>query len=311
MDSPLLITVPIKSGLDQSVLTAGVFRPGNTLKLKVLELNGNRALIDFGVFCTRADVKVPVTVGDELLVKVQDTGSQLRLGLLRPDANLMAHNERPSRRPPSPGAGAHGPNPSDLKSLLIQVLGSSSLKTVPGQMLKFLDTLSAYFDPFQKEINAKSLVSLRKRIDFLLSDIIQQQGRVIRPNDSAEPFQLFSFTFPLTEDRPPAQLKMYYPKKQQDGSNPGFRVSLLLALDRLGELRTDFFLLDRDLSVTFFVKSQLAYRKIMQYQMDIQQLLNPLFNQTVLRVVVSERKIDDFEREDVQIAGEQRVDLRV
>ena len=83
-----------------------------------------------------------------------------------------------------------------------------------------------------------------------------------------------------------------------------------------GYLRTAFgceegFCLDRDLTVTFFVKNQTARSKIEQYQTDLKHLLNPFFNQTLLRVVISEKKIDDFEYEDVQIADERRVDLRI
>ena len=91
----------------------------------------------------------------------------------------------------------------------------------------------------------------------------------------------------------------------------GFQISLLLAMDRLGDIRTDLYLLERDLSVTFFVKDQTARSRILKYQTDLQHLLNPFFNQTLLRVVISEKKIDDFEQEDAQIANDRRVDLRI
>ena len=76
------ITVPVKSGYHQSAFQADVIRPGHTLKLRVLALNGNRALIDFGPFRTHADIKVPVTLGEELLVKVLQADNQLKMKLL-------------------------------------------------------------------------------------------------------------------------------------------------------------------------------------------------------------------------------------
>ena len=76
MEIPPQITVSIKPDLYQSVLNANMFKPGSTLRLKVLELKGDRALIDFGNFRATADIKIPVTLGEELLVRVQEFGRQ-------------------------------------------------------------------------------------------------------------------------------------------------------------------------------------------------------------------------------------------
>jgi hypothetical protein len=65
------------------------------------------------------------------------------------------------------------------------------------------------------------------------------------------------------------------------------------------------------LSVTFFVRSQSIGSKIKQVQAELQKLLRPFFNQTTLRVVVSEKKINEFEQQDDQITHDHRVDLRI
>ena len=44
---------------------------------------------------------------------------------------------------------------------------------------------------------------------------------------------------------------------------------------------------------------------------DLDVLLNPFFSHILLEVMVSEKKIKDFECEDLQIAPERRVDLRI
>ena len=72
------ITVSINPELYPSGLKMNSFKPGSTLMLKVLELKGGRALIDFGNFRATADIKVPVVPGEELLVKVQESGKQLK-----------------------------------------------------------------------------------------------------------------------------------------------------------------------------------------------------------------------------------------
>jgi len=43
----------------------------------------------------------------------------------------------------------------------------------------------------------------------------------------------------------------------------------------------------------------------------LQEFLNPFFNQTRVRVVVSEKKIKNFDHEDVQTTSDRRVDVRI
>ena len=64
MDISSQITVAIKPELYQFVLKTSSFKPGSTLTLKVVELRGDRALIDFGQFRATADIKIPVALGE-------------------------------------------------------------------------------------------------------------------------------------------------------------------------------------------------------------------------------------------------------
>jgi hypothetical protein len=148
-------------------------------------------------------------------------------------------------------------------------------------------------------------------VDALPADVINQQGRTVSQLDSAEPFQVFTYALPLEDEKQAAKLKIYYPKKQNTGCEKGFQISLLLNMDRLGELRTDFYLLEKDLTVTFFVKDPSAKTKIQENQLNLQKLLNPFFNQTLVRVIVSEKKIKDFDRQAAQTSSDKRVDVRV
>ena len=78
--------------------------PGSTLKLKILELRGDRALIDFGNFRATADVKIPVTLGEELRVKVLASGEQLKMVVIRPEAENPLATERLPGRLETPAA---------------------------------------------------------------------------------------------------------------------------------------------------------------------------------------------------------------
>ena len=88
MDITAQITVSIKPELSESLLNVNSFKPGSTLKLKILELRGDRALIDFGKFRATADIKVPVTLGEELRVKVLESGRQLKMSVIGPEQKI-------------------------------------------------------------------------------------------------------------------------------------------------------------------------------------------------------------------------------
>jgi hypothetical protein len=116
---------------------------------------------------------------------------------------------------------------------------------------------------------------------------------------------------PLKESRKNARLKLYCPKKSQNGSRAGFKISLLLDMDRIGEVRTDFFLLKKDLSITFFVKDDVSKTHFEKHFEEIRESLNPLFDYLVLKTVVSEKKIHDFHHEDLDAGADRQIDLRI
>jgi len=389
MDIPSQITVSINPELYRSVLKPDSFKPGSTLTLKVLELRGDRALIDFGNFRATADIKIPVALGEELLVKVQESGKQLRLSIL---------GSGPKTNPSADSGPAHTGNMSDenfkgiqkdIKQILNQTLTTQSAQNIPKPILNILEGLNSHFEafdlkkiiaevmprlkmhvdnsgiffekmlesviarlmnesetastrqlanhpavqsvverdlkanllmlknivedegPLPKAFDARTATTLRMAVDALLTDISTQQSRAVKQLDSADPFQVFTYALPLDDEKQAAKLKIYYQKKQRAGSKKGFQISLLLSMDQLGAVRSDFYLLEKDLTVTFFVKTPSTKIKIQENIPDLQEFLNPFFNQTLLRVIVSEKKIKDFDHEDVQTTSDRRVDLRI
>jgi adenylate kinase family enzyme len=175
-------------------------------------------------------------------------------------------------------------------------------------MLKnYLETPDSIF----KHFDSKSLSSFKGTLDMLLADINNQQSRAINRHESPDPFQVFSFVVPLKEDQKKAQLKLYCPKKKQNGSQGGFKISLLLDMDRIGEVRSDFFLMEKDLSITFFVRDEDRKNLFENHFEEIKESLNPLFDYLVLKAVVSEQKIQEFHREELDLGGDRQIDLRI
>jgi hypothetical protein len=191
---------------------------------------------------------------------------------------------------------------SEVKKILTQ-----DLKPILFILKEYLDTP----DSISKALDAKSLSSFKGAIDLMLADISNQQSRAINRHESPDPFQVFSFVIPLKEEQKKAQLKLYCPKKKQNGSRTGFKISLLLDMDRIGEVRTDFFLMEKDLSIIFLVKDEVNKEQFETHFEEIRESLNSLFDYLVLKAVVSENKIQEFHHEDLDLEGDRQIDLRI
>jgi hypothetical protein len=189
----------------------------------------------------------------------------------------------------------------EIKKILTQ-----DLKPVLFMLREYLETP----DSISKFSDSKSLSSFKGTLDMLLADIVNQQSRAIQRHELPDPYQVFSFLLPLKENRKKAQLKLYCPKKK-NASRAGFKVSLLLDMDRIGEVRTDFFLMKKDLSITFFVKDDVSKTHFDKHFEEIRESLSPLFDYLVLKTVVSEKKIHDFHHEDLDADTDRQIDLRI
>jgi hypothetical protein len=174
--------------------------------------------------------------------------------------------------------------------------------------------LKAFLDAPDMDVrvsDAKTLAQFKGILDMLLSDIHNQQSRAVHKHEFADPYQVFSFALPLKENEEKARLKLYCPKKKSDSSKAGFKISLLLVLDRIGEMRADFHLLDKDLSITFFVKNDASKTYFERHYKDIREPLDSMFNYLVLKTVVSEKKIEEFQHADLEVDGDRQIDLRI
>ena len=389
MDITSQITVAVKPEFYKSKLKMGALEPGSTLKLKIIALNGGRALIDFGNFHATADIKIPVTLGEELMVRVLEAGRQLKLGVINPDQKNPISPELMGHRLETPRDENLNKIQKDLTQILNQSLDPTGAKKTPQSIFNVLANLNTYFEPFelkeivaellprlksyfensgiffekalekvilqalgekdtgsikslanlpevkavfnrdlkpnllllqqfigdketlQKIFDTKTLAILKNSIETLLADITRLQGRAVNQRESVDPFQVFTYTLPLKEGSQAAKLRIFYEKKQKSGSKKGFQISLFLSTERLGDIRTDFYLLENDLNITFFVTEPSTKIKIQENYTELRELLYNLFDLIQLKIKVSETKVRDFDRPIVQIAGDRQVDLRI
>lgn len=194
-----------------------------------------------------------------------------------------------------------------MQSTGIKKILAQDLKPILLMLREYLETP----DSISKFLNSKNFSSFKGTLDMLLTDISNQQSRAVQRHDLPDPHQVFSFAIPLKENQKKAWLKLYCPKKKRKGSREEFRISLLLDMDRLGEIRTDFSLIKKDLRVTFFVKNDLSKKQFDNSFAELRESLNSLFDYLILKTVVSEKKIQEFHHEDLDPGDDRQINLRI
>jgi hypothetical protein len=390
MDIASLVKAIFDPQMNRSAWMQEIVKTGDVFRLQIIDVKDDqRALVDFGKFRAIAEIRFPVKIGDELLVKVTDTEGQLRLQLIDPDSKASSGGNNAIKNLEILSVDVFNKIQSDVKLAAGQILALPDRQLPPEPIRNALDALNAHFasidlnravtkwlpllksylenagfffetklediihkfdehpksqlaealagdpeikrifakdlkpillilneyleahDSTSKLLSAKSDSGLRSTLEMLLADIVNQQTRAVNRHELPEPYHVFSCSIPLKEKRQTAALKLYCPKKKKNGSKAGFKISLLLEMERIGEIRADFFLLKKDLTITFFVKDNACKRLLDESFTEIRNALDPLFDYLILKTVISEKKIRDFHFEDLDFGQDRQIDLRI
>lgn len=203
-------------------------------------------------------------------------------------------------------------HPSQLAKALadapeIKQIFAKNLKPILLMLKEYLEAQ----DPNARLLATKSFPGLKNMLEILLSDIVNQQNRAVHRHELPEPHHVFLCAIPLKEKRQAAALKLYCPKKKKNGLKAGFKISVFLEMERIGEIRADFFLLKKDLAITFFVKDNSIKKQFEECFTEIRNALDPFFDYLILKAVVSGKKIKDFHHEDLDLGQDRQIDLRI
>jgi len=76
-------------------------------------------------------------------------------------------------------------------------------------------------------------------------------------------------------------------------------------------VRTDLWMVGKDLNITFFVLDAKIKAAIETEPLRIGEMLKDTFNTVAVSVVVNEKKIAEFEDEDLTIPNRRQVDLSI
>ncbi len=147
-------------------------------------------------------------------------------------------------------------------------------------------------------------VKIRNSIEMMLYNIESRQQEAVEKkpavnrDDSGQ--HIFTFALPFKETHHRGKLKVYLNKKTKKGKKNGYKVSLLLNMGNLGDIRSDFLMVERKVTITLFVKSEVVKVFIEEYIDELEELISGIFRQQELNVVVSPRNIQNFDSEDVE-----------
>lgn len=122
--------------------------------------------------------------------------------------------------------------------------------------------------------------------------------------------QVITFSLPMEEGQKPARLKVFYPLKKNAAAGTGFRISLLLSMERMGPVRADIFAYQQNLEVKFSTANESVRRHIDGHLSRLGDLLNGAFETVNLTAAVDEKNIAAFEYEDLEMSGDRLVDLQ-
>jgi hypothetical protein len=174
--------------------------------------------------------------------------------------------------------------------------------TLQNDIRPHLKLLKDYLDNKEqtfKAVTAKELETIKLPLDRLLMEMDPQQykNETSQRGQRTESWQTITYSLPLAEEDQTGKLKVYYSKKTRGASKEGFRVSLLLQMERIGDIRTDLFLMDKDLKIAFFVNDHNIKTYINDHSDEIKKRLAGHFRSLSLEIEISERKIEEFETE--------------
>ncbi|WP_319525307.1 hypothetical protein [uncultured Desulfosarcina sp.] len=172
---------------------------------------------------------------------------------------------------------------------------------------QFLDAQPQYAQAADRHL----LETLKSVVQRAVSHIEQQQSGAAEKPVDPDVLQAFSHLLFLTDNPRNAQLKVYYARKGRDGENKKPRVSLLLEMDPMGAVRTDLWMVARDLNITFFVPNPDIQALIRSEEHRIGEALQPVFNTVAVNVVVNEKKIEAFDGEELFLPGQRQLDVSV
>lgn len=185
---------------------------------------------------------------------------------------------------------------------------ANDIKPSLQQLQQFFNSDRFTSEPGQEEL----LDVVKKAVEELLTNINSQQSRAVDGQSQQQPVMAFTFNLPIKGEED-AQLKVFYNRGRQKDENQEFKLSLLLEMDKLGQVRTDFAHWEKNLSITFYVRDHDIKEHVEAHLEEVQEPLSGEYDALNFNVLVSRDGIADFGAEPAtpEIISDKAVDVKV
>ena len=200
----------------------------------------------------------------------------------------------------------------DREKLPTEILQRAG-QLVRGDLKAQLIVLKRFFDNpsnITDRTVAESAGQLNRAVTGMLSEISEQLTNT-RQADPNQLFHIVMYDLPIRDGGRNGLLKMYFSRKGSRRDRNSFRLSLLLSMDRLGEIRSDIVMQEKDLTLMFFVTGENARAHFQPQLENIRQSLLAFFPRVSVSVTLADKKLAEFETDLLQVDSDRKIDMRV
>ncbi|RJQ83692.1 MAG: hypothetical protein C4519_06355 [Desulfobacteraceae bacterium] len=191
----------------------------------------------------------------------------------------------------------------DSRSTLMQTMRQIVARDLKAQLLILKDFFGdlAGSGAWSDDLKASDTAHLQRTVGQLMSQVEKQQAQAIRRAGEGEVFQIFNHLLQIKDRSLPVRLKVYYPQKSRTGrTDAGHRIAVLLDMDRLGPVRVDLALLERRLSISFYVRDRNVRATFDRHAAAVSNALAGMFDRIQISTHISRRHIVRFDEDDRQ-----------
>lgn len=216
-------------------------------------------------------------------------------------ADALVHEpiESRSERDSNPAEATSTPPPHASSLQTVRQVLTRDMKAQLLVLKRFFGDVAEQTSGMREWLETGDAVHMRRIVAHLLAHIEQHQQQAVRHAGDNAWFQVFGHIIPLKEHARAVRLKVYYPKKGlNSGNDHPSGISLLLDMDRLGPVRADLTMMDRRLSIVFYVHDSQVRNIFEPCTRSVKSALEEWFEQIQISTHVSRQKIVRFDDDD-------------
>jgi hypothetical protein len=192
--------------------------------------------------------------------------------------------------------------------------GSSAIRQLLDRDLKpnLMILRDFLHDPAGLRYPARAeLEGLKPAVDQMLTSIQRHQHHAGTAASEAEMAPAFTLFFNLKKTRQRGLLQVFTGSRTNSKKGDGARISVLLRMDRIGEIQTDLLLLDKSLQVTFQVADEAVKYHLEKQSGNLVDELKRLFSSVRMDVHFERQLRQALDTLTEQVLSDRHIDVRV